>query len=107
MSLLTATKNYGGGAGVVYIPNAATPPATNPAGGGLLYPKGGLLKWRDPAGGIAAFGDVALMASTRYENHEEVLTGSGFVITGLNGTVTLWNTVQCVLRVPTDQEQIN
>ena len=45
LGLLTGsgTASYGGGTGVTYIANAATVPATAPAGGALLYANGGTL----------------------------------------------------------------
>ena len=56
ISLLTSTKSYGGGVGVVYVPNASTVPTTNPAGGGVLYAEGGALKWRSAAGTVTVVG---------------------------------------------------
>jgi hypothetical protein len=52
MSLLTNTKSYGGGIGVVYMPNANTVPTTNPTGGAIVYMDSGVLKWRDTAGNV-------------------------------------------------------
>jgi hypothetical protein len=56
LSLLTATKSYGGGVGVVYVPTASTLPTTNPTGGGILYVDAGALKWRGPSGTVTTIG---------------------------------------------------
>ncbi|WP_051744827.1 hypothetical protein [Streptomyces yerevanensis] len=50
ISLLTGTKSYGGGVGVVFVANASTVPASNPTGGVVLYVSGGRLKIRQPDG---------------------------------------------------------
>ncbi len=47
---------YGSGNGVVGLANATTVPSTNPAGGGVLYAEGGVLKWRRTDGTIDVFG---------------------------------------------------
>lgn len=52
LSLLTSTKSYGGGVGVVYIANASTVPTSNPTGGGILYVDTGALKYRGSSGTI-------------------------------------------------------
>lgn len=52
VSLLTSTKSYGGGVGVVYVANASTVPTTNPSGGGVLFAEGGALKWRGSSGTV-------------------------------------------------------
>lgn len=44
--------SVGGGAKVVFLTNAATPPSTNPSGGGVLYAEGGALKWRGSSGTV-------------------------------------------------------
>lgn len=44
--------SFGGGVGVVSIPNAGTVPASNPSGGGVLYAEGGALKWRGSSGTV-------------------------------------------------------
>jgi len=46
------TPDYGGGAGVMFLQDAPTPPATNPVGGGILYASGGALFYRGSAGTI-------------------------------------------------------
>ena len=46
------STDYGGGANVVAIGNAATVPSTNPTGGGVLYVQGGALKWRGSSGTV-------------------------------------------------------
>lgn len=48
LSLLTATKSYGGGVGVLFVPNATTPPTTAPTGGVVPYVDAGVLRYRDP-----------------------------------------------------------
>lgn len=53
LSLLTGTKSYGGGAGVVFIPNASTAPTTNPTGGAVVYVEGGVLKCRESSGTVS------------------------------------------------------
>jgi hypothetical protein len=52
MSLLTNTKSYGGGVGVLFLPNASTIPSTNPSGGGIMFVEGGALKWRGSSGTV-------------------------------------------------------
>jgi hypothetical protein len=52
ISLLTSTKSYGGGAGVIFLPNASTNPSTNPSNGGILYVDSGALKYRGSAGTV-------------------------------------------------------
>ncbi|WP_327132018.1 right-handed parallel beta-helix repeat-containing protein [Streptomyces sp. NBC_01343] len=52
LSLLTNAKSYGGGVGVIFIPNANTTPTTNPTGGGVLYVEGGALKFRGSSGTV-------------------------------------------------------
>lgn len=44
--------SYGGGDKVVFLKDAATVPASNPTGGGVLYSEGGALKWRSSAGTV-------------------------------------------------------
>lgn len=56
LSLLTSVKSFGGGAGVIYLPNAATPPTTNPTGGGVLYVEAGALKYRGSSGTVTTLG---------------------------------------------------
>ncbi len=48
----TLVGAFGGGDGVIGIANRRTVPATNPAGGGVLYAEGGALKWRGSAGTV-------------------------------------------------------
>jgi hypothetical protein len=52
LSLLTSTKSYGGGVGVVFIPNRNTAPTTNPSGGAIFYAEGGVPKFRAASGDI-------------------------------------------------------
>lgn len=52
MSLLSDTKSYGGGVGVMYIGNASTVPTTNPTGGGILFVEDGALKFRGSNGTV-------------------------------------------------------
>ena len=44
------------GAGVMYIANATTVPASNPSGGGVLYVEGGALKYRGSSGTVTTLG---------------------------------------------------
>jgi hypothetical protein len=44
--------SFGGGEGVIGIANRSTAPASNPAGGGVLYAEAGALKWRGSAGTV-------------------------------------------------------
>lgn len=53
---LFATGSYGGGKGVLGVANAATVPASNPTGGGILYSEGGAGKWRGSSGTVTTFG---------------------------------------------------
>ena len=50
------TTSYGSGAGVLGIANAATAPAANPTGGGVLYVEAGALKYRGSSGTITTLG---------------------------------------------------
>lgn len=59
VSLLTSTKSYGGGAGVVHLANATTAPTTNPTGGGILYAESGVLKHRSSSGATVALPDTS------------------------------------------------
>jgi hypothetical protein len=43
---------FGGGQKVLGIPNATTPPAAAPAGGGVLYAEAGALKWKGSGGTV-------------------------------------------------------
>jgi hypothetical protein len=43
---------FGGGAGVIGIANAATGPSSNPSGGGVLYVQNGALKYRGSSGTV-------------------------------------------------------
>jgi hypothetical protein len=52
VQLLSDTKSFGGGIGVIGIGNANTIPTTNPTGGVIFYAESGVLKWRDPSGNI-------------------------------------------------------
>ena len=52
---LTVGQNapsLGGGAGVLFIANAATVPTSNPTGGGILYVEAGALKYRGSSGTV-------------------------------------------------------
>lgn len=48
----TATPNWQGGAGIVFIANNTALPTGNPSGGGFLFPDAGALKWRGSSGTI-------------------------------------------------------
>lgn len=56
LSLLTATKSYGGGVGVIFLASASTVPTTNPSGGGILYVDAGALKFRGSSGTTTTVG---------------------------------------------------
>jgi hypothetical protein len=56
LQLLSGTKSFGGGVGVVGIANASTVPTTNPSGGGILYVDAGALKYRGSSGTITTLG---------------------------------------------------
>ena len=56
IQLLGSTKAFGGGVGVIGIANANTVPASNPAGGGVLYVEAGALKYRGSSGTITTLG---------------------------------------------------
>jgi hypothetical protein len=43
---------FGNGAGVIGMANAASTPIMNPIDGGLLYVEGGALKYRGPSGTV-------------------------------------------------------
>jgi hypothetical protein len=46
------TDQFGSGAGVIGIKNAATAPTSNPTGGGVLYAENGALKYRGSSGTV-------------------------------------------------------
>jgi hypothetical protein len=56
LQLLSATKSFGGGVGVIGIANATTAPTTNPTGGGVLYVEAGALKYRGSSGTVTTIG---------------------------------------------------
>lgn len=58
ISLLSSTKSYGGGIGVIFVSNANTVPTTNPTGGGILYVEAGALKYRGSSGTITTLGNA-------------------------------------------------
>lgn len=58
ISLLTSTKSYGGGVGVMFIANANTVPTTNPTGGGILYVEAGALKYRGSSGTVTTIANA-------------------------------------------------
>lgn len=53
---LFGAGSFGSGIGVVFIANAATVPATDPTGGGILYVESGALKYRGSSGTITTLG---------------------------------------------------
>lgn len=58
-SLGFGTSNqFGSGAGVIGVANAATNPSTNPTGGGVLYSDSGAGKWRGSSGTTTTFGNA-------------------------------------------------
>lgn len=56
IQLLSGTKSFGGGIGVVGITSASTVPTTNPTGGGILYVEAGALKYRGSSGTVTVLG---------------------------------------------------
>ncbi|MFB6548680.1 hypothetical protein [Streptomyces sp. NPDC056405] len=58
ISLLTATKSYGSGVGVVFIANASTAPTTDPTGGGIIYAEAGALKFRGSSGTVTTLANA-------------------------------------------------
>ena len=50
IQLLSGTKAFGGGIGVIGIANAATTPGSTPSGGGVLYATGGALHGKGSGG---------------------------------------------------------
>ncbi len=52
IQLLSDTKSFGNGIGVIGIGNANAVPNNNPTGGIILYVDSDVLKWRDPSGNI-------------------------------------------------------
>jgi hypothetical protein len=52
------TDQFGGGATVVGIANAATVPSSNPTGGGVLYVEGGALKYRGSSGTVTTIANA-------------------------------------------------
>lgn len=70
------TDQFGGGAGVLALGNAATAPTGNPTAGGVLYTEAGELKFRGTSGAASILGPA--------QNGQTVL-GSPFDITAGNG----------------------
>jgi hypothetical protein len=64
VGLNAGSANYGGGAAVTFIGNAATAPTTSPTGGGILFVNAGALTYRGTSGGnttvVNADGSVSL-----------------------------------------------
>lgn len=58
VQLLSATKAFGAGIGVIGIANANTVPSTNPSGGGVLYVESGALKYRGSSGTVTTLGNA-------------------------------------------------
>lgn len=58
IQLLSATKAFGSGVGVVGIANCNTAPSTNPSGGGVLYVEAGALKFRGSSGTVTTLGNA-------------------------------------------------
>lgn len=58
IQLLSATKAFGGGIGVIGIANANTVPSTNPSGGGVLYVEAGALKFRGSSGTVTTLANA-------------------------------------------------
>lgn len=56
ISFLTSTKSYGSGVGVIFRPNASTPPSTNPTGGAIDYVESGVPKARTSGGAVLNYG---------------------------------------------------
>lgn len=55
---INTTDQFGSGAGVLGIANAATTPTTNPTGGGVLYVEGGALKFRGSSGTVSVIANA-------------------------------------------------
>lgn len=53
---LATADQFGSGAGVIGVANAATVPTTNPTGGGVLYVEAGALKYRGSSGTVTVLG---------------------------------------------------
>lgn len=58
LSLLSNTKSYGGGVGVIHIANASTVPTTAPTGGGILYVEDGSLKFKGSGGKVTTIAEA-------------------------------------------------
>jgi hypothetical protein len=56
LQLLSGTKSFGGGVGVIGITSCTTVPTTNPTGGGVLYCDAGALKYRGSSGTVTTLG---------------------------------------------------
>lgn len=55
---LGPTPSFGGGSIVMFIANAATPPATDPSAGGILYVTGGALTYRGSSGTVSTIANA-------------------------------------------------
>lgn len=56
IQMLSNTKAFGGGVGVIGVSNATLVPSSNPSGGGILYVESGSLKYRGSAGTVTTLG---------------------------------------------------
>jgi hypothetical protein len=55
-ALRVGNAAVGGGVGVLALANAATPPSTNPTGGGIIYVQAGALKYLGSGGTVTTLG---------------------------------------------------
>lgn len=55
-AFFASAGSYGGATGALFLANAATVPASNPTGGGLLYVESGALKYRGSSGTVTTLG---------------------------------------------------
>ena len=60
LQLGSTSSDFGGSAGaVISMKNVATPPGSNPTGGGILFVEGGALKYRGSGGGVTTIAPAA------------------------------------------------
>jgi hypothetical protein len=52
LALMNAGEGFGGGSGILKLPNATTTPTSNPVGSGFLFVEAGALKYRGTSGTV-------------------------------------------------------
>ena len=85
---VAGTASTGGGAGVIGIANAATAPASNPTGGGILFVESGVLKYRGTSGSNATIVNADGTLTAAAATVATASTGVGYMGLPQNTTTT-------------------